>query len=211
MAFLAYYFRTRLGSGKRWSDLIVSRCFVSSRKFCSKHIDGSKTYDVAIIGGGIMGSSSAYFLANRMSSRMNNICVIERDPTYEKASTVLAVAGIRQQFSVLENIQMSKFSFQFLSDIDQFLAIEGCDPPDIQLQKLGYMFLASKESEQTLRENHALQSKHGCHVLLLSPDELSLRYPWMNTDGVALASLGKQFSRGIHSSFVPLDVCGIMM
>lgn len=76
---------------------------------------------------------------------------------YEKASTVLAVAGIRQQFSVLENIQMSKFSFQFLSDIDQFLAIEGCDPPDIQLQKLGYMFLASKESEQTLRENHALQ------------------------------------------------------
>lgn len=70
---------------------------------------------------------------------------------------MLAVAGIRQQFSVLENIQMSKFSFQFLSDIDQFLAIEGCDPPDIQLKKLGYMFLASKESEQTLRENHALQ------------------------------------------------------
>ncbi|XP_029210318.2 FAD-dependent oxidoreductase domain-containing protein 1-like [Acropora millepora] len=190
MAFLPYYFRTRLRSGKRWSDLIFSRCFVSSRNFCSKRFDGSKTYDVAIIGGGIMGSSSAYFLANRMSSRMNNICVIERDPTYEKASTVLAVAGIRQQFSVLENIQMSKFSFQFLSDIDQFLAIEGCDPPDIQLQKLGYMFLASKESEQTLRENHALQSKHGCHVLLLSPDELSLRYPWMNTDGVALASLG---------------------
>ena len=81
MAFLPYYFRTRLGSGKRWSDLIFSRCSVSSRNFCSKHFDRSKTYDVAIIGGGIMGSSSAYFLANRMSSRMNNICVIERDPT----------------------------------------------------------------------------------------------------------------------------------
>ena len=54
-------------------------------------------------------------------------------------------------------------------------------------------------------------SKHGCHVLLLSPDELSLRYPWMNTDGVALASLGKKFSCEIHSNFVPLDVCGIMM
>ena len=81
MAFLSYYFRTCLGSAKRWSDLIVSRCFVSSRNFCSKHFDGRKTYDVAIIGGGIMGSSSAYFLANRMSSRINNICVIERDPT----------------------------------------------------------------------------------------------------------------------------------
>ena len=76
---------------------------------------------------------------------------------YEKASTVLALAGIRQQFSVLENIQMSRSSFQFLSEIGQFLSVEGCDPPDIQLQRLGYMFLASKESEQTLRENHAFQ------------------------------------------------------
>ena len=84
MASLPFYFRTRLAFGKRWSDLKVSRCFVSSRKFCSKHFGGSnepKIYDVAIIGGGIMGSSSAYFLANRMSSRINNICVIERDPT----------------------------------------------------------------------------------------------------------------------------------
>ena len=40
-----------------------------------------KIYDVVIIGGGIMGSSSAYFLANRMMPEIGKICVIERDPT----------------------------------------------------------------------------------------------------------------------------------
>ena len=43
-----------------------------------------KVYDVAIVGGGIMGSSSAYFLANRMRPEMGKICVIERDPTVSK-------------------------------------------------------------------------------------------------------------------------------
>ena len=40
-----------------------------------------KFYDVVIIGGGIMGSSSAYFLASRMTPEIGKICVIERDPT----------------------------------------------------------------------------------------------------------------------------------
>ncbi|XP_068730783.1 FAD-dependent oxidoreductase domain-containing protein 1-like [Montipora capricornis] len=197
MAALRYFVKTLRNSvclRTKCINLIFSRFLSLSCNFCgSGRLDGAwerKVYDVAIVGGGVMGSSSAYFLANRMSSGSGKICVIESDPTYEKASTVLALAGIRQQFSVLENIQMSRSSFQFLSDIGQFLSVEGCDPPDIQLQRLGYMFLASKESEQTLRENHAFQSKQGCHVLLLAPDELSLRYPWLNTDGVALASLG---------------------
>ncbi|XP_078345532.1 FAD-dependent oxidoreductase domain-containing protein 1-like [Oculina patagonica] len=147
-------------------------------------------YDVAIVGGGIMGSSSAYFLANRMTRGMGKICVIERDPTYLKASTTLSVASIRQQFSIAENIQMSQQSFQFLEEIGQLLAVDGCDPPDIQLFRNGYMFLASKAGEETLKKNHALQRKLGCHVILLSPSELSERFPWLNTDGIALASLG---------------------
>jgi len=153
-------------------------------------LEEKKVYDVAIVGGGIMGSSSAYFLANRMSPGVGKICVIERDPTYSKASTVLSAAGIRQQFSMVENIRMSRASFEFLSNIDQTLAVDGCDLPDIQLYRSGYMFLASKEREEIMRKNHVIQRKLGCDVVLLSPDELSERFPWLNTNGVALASLG---------------------
>lgn len=76
---------------------------------------------------------------------------------YTRASTVLSVAGIRSQFSVAENIQMCQFSFQFLSDVGQILAVDGCDPPDIQLRRLGYLFLASSDGEYVMRKNYALQ------------------------------------------------------
>ena len=39
-------------------------------------------YDVIIAGGGIMGCSSAFFLAQRVSP--SSICIIERDPTVGK-------------------------------------------------------------------------------------------------------------------------------
>ena len=76
---------------------------------------------------------------------------------YSKASTTLSVASIRQQFSVPENIKMSQQSFQFLEEIGQHLAVDGYDPPDIQLYRRGYLFLASKAGEEVLRKNHALQ------------------------------------------------------
>lgn len=44
---------------------------------------GSGGYDVVIAGGGIMGCSSAYFLALRVPP--SSICVIERDPTVGKS------------------------------------------------------------------------------------------------------------------------------
>ena len=56
-----------------------------------------------------------------------------------------------------ENIQMSQCGFQFLSEIEQHLAVDGCDPPDVQLHCQGYLFLASKEGEERMKENHATQ------------------------------------------------------
>lgn len=137
-----------------------------------------------------MGSSSAYFLANRMAPEMGRICVIEQDPTYTRASTVLSLAGIRSQFSMAENIQMCQFSFQFLSDVGQILAVDGCDPPDIQLRRRGYLFLASSDGEDVMQKNYALQSKLGCQVTLLTVKDLEERFPWLNTEGLSLASLG---------------------
>lgn len=56
-----------------------------------------------------------------------------------------------------ENIQMCQFSFQFISDVGQILAVDGCDPPDIQLRRRGYLFLASSDGEDVMQKNYALQ------------------------------------------------------
>jgi glycine/D-amino acid oxidase-like deaminating enzyme len=55
--------------------------------------------DVAIIGGGAIGSSIAYHLSKYCGREMK-IAVIERDPSYKISSCMLSAGGIRQQFSL---------------------------------------------------------------------------------------------------------------
>jgi FAD-dependent oxidoreductase domain-containing protein 1 len=70
------------------------------------------SYDVVITGGGIMGSSTAYHLT-KMNPKLK-VAVVERDPTYARASTTLSMSNIRIQFSMKENIQISQYAFQVL-------------------------------------------------------------------------------------------------
>ena len=68
-------------------------------------------YDIVIIGGGIIGSSIAYHLAR--DRRAGTIAVIERDITYSKATTPRGSGGIRQLFSLPENIEMARYGLDF--------------------------------------------------------------------------------------------------
>ena len=146
---------------------------------------GTATTDVAIVGGGVMGSAIACFLRSDPGFH-GRVVVFERDPTYRRASSALSASSIRQQFSTPENIAMSSFGFDFLRDIDRHLAVDGEAPPDIGLTERGYLYLATAAGETVMREIHETQVAHGAEVVLLSPDDLATRFPWLSTDGVAL-------------------------
>ncbi len=79
--------------------------------------------DVLIIGGGVIGSSIAYHLA--ADGRGGRITVIERDPTFERATSPRSLGGIRQQFSLPENIQMSQYSLGVYLDFADIRAVDG--------------------------------------------------------------------------------------
>jgi len=147
----------------------------------------SETCDVAIVGGGAVGSAIAYFLSSDPAFK-GRVVVIERDPTYARASSALSASSIRQQFSTPENIRLSRFGFAFLSDIQRHL--DAGDPIEIGLKEGGYLYLAGPGHEAVLRENHAVQRAEGAAMALLAPAELAARFPWLAADGVALASLG---------------------
>ena len=87
-----------------------------------------KFYETLIIGGGVIGSSIAFHLA---LSGAKNIAVVERDCTYKYASSALSASGIRQQFSLPENIRMSTYGANFLQN-SRLLETNG-NTPDFQV------------------------------------------------------------------------------
>uniref|UniRef100_A0A673UBG4 FAD-dependent oxidoreductase domain-containing protein 1 n=1 Tax=Suricata suricatta TaxID=37032 RepID=A0A673UBG4_SURSU len=147
--------------------------------------------DVVIVGGGVLGLSVAYWLKKLEKPRgAIRVLVVERDHTYSRASTVLSVGGIRQQFSVPENVQLSLFSVDFLRNINEYLAVVDDPPLDIQFNPSGYLLLASEKGAAIMENNVKVQRQEGAKVCLMSPEQLRNKFPWINTEGVALASYG---------------------
>jgi glycine/D-amino acid oxidase-like deaminating enzyme len=143
---------------------------------------------VVIVGGGVIGSSIAYFL--RLNDPSVSVTVIERDPTYARSSSALSAASIRQQFSTPLSIQMSLFGIEFLRSIGERLEIDGTKP-SIDLHEGGYLFLATPAGETTLRDNHALQKRLGADISLLDKDALQARFPWLNTKDLVAGAYGE--------------------
>uniref|UniRef100_A0A3B4ZZM9 FAD-dependent oxidoreductase domain-containing protein 1 n=1 Tax=Stegastes partitus TaxID=144197 RepID=A0A3B4ZZM9_9TELE len=165
--------------GSSWTPLLVSPNLPPAR------------VDIVIIGGGVVGWSIAYWLKQKEMIREGaRILVVEKDPMYSQSSTVLSAGGIRQQFSLPENIHLSLASVNFMRKINDYLGVMNEDPVDLQFNQSGYLFLASEQGAQIMEENYITQRNAGAHVSLLSPTQLKQKFPWINTDGVVLASYG---------------------
>ncbi len=148
----------------------------------------TRTCDVAITGGGVMGSAVAYFLAADPDFD-GSVVVIERDPSYEFCVTARSWGGFRQQFSTPENVRMSQFGIGFFRRVAEHLAVAG-EAPDLSFREQGYLFLASESGRAQLEANCAVQWAEGATVSLLEPDGIAARFPWLSTEGVAAAGFG---------------------
>ena len=144
--------------------------------------------DVAIIGGGVIGSAIAYFLAGRTDFK-GSIVVVEKDPTYETAATPRSAGGVRQQFSTPENIRMSMFGAAFIKEAGEHLTVDG-EAVELPFVEWGYLFLATATGFETLRANHTTQTSLDAKVALLMPSELKARFPWLNVEDLAGGCFG---------------------
>jgi len=130
-----------------------------------------RAYDIVIIGGGIIGLSTAWYLAE---AGAGTILVIEKDRLGE-GSTGRCAGGIRLQFSTEINIL---FSLKSMPVYETFLQEFG---RDIGFKRHGYLFLAQEREEmEQLEHNHSLQRGHGIPVDLLGPSELEKEWPFLN-------------------------------
>jgi glycine/D-amino acid oxidase-like deaminating enzyme len=142
--------------------------------------------DVLVVGGGAVGAAVAYSL--RLADPSVCVTVVERDPTYELASTPRASGGVRRLFSLPENIALSKYSIDVFADFADLMAVDGV-PADIGWKRNGYIFIVPPDSTDMLRANHDTQLSLGCDVVWLTPDETRDRFPSMYVGDLGAAVL----------------------
>lgn len=130
----------------------------------------TRTGEVAIIGGGITGLSTAYFLA---AAGHKDIVLLEKD-LLAQASTGLCVGGIRQQFSHPTNILLSRETLSWIREQEK-------DPDTGELfHRVGYLFLAqTQKTWESFEQSVGVQHRLSVPVEVLSPEEIKRRWPYL--------------------------------
>ncbi|AEQ53783.1 NAD(P)/FAD-dependent oxidoreductase [Pelagibacterium halotolerans] len=148
------------------------------------------SYDVVIVGGAVIGSAVAYYLTAN-TDFTGSVLVVEKDPSYVKASTSLSSSSIRTQFSNPINVRISQYGSEVIRNFARMMEVDG-DRPDLHFHSGGYLFLANTPDQvQTLRENHEVQKACGADVVLWNRDELADAFPHLRVDDIELASYGR--------------------
>jgi sarcosine oxidase subunit beta len=139
-----------------------------------------KTADVVIIGGGVMGASTAYHLALR---GQKNVLLLEKDEFFGQEATGRCAGGVRFQFSTEVNVRLS---LQSLPMLDRFKDETG---QEINFRKCGYLFVLTKpEDVKTFRHSLELQQRLGVKTEWLDPDEIHRRLPLMRFEDALAGS-----------------------
>jgi sarcosine oxidase subunit beta len=144
------------------------------------------TADVVIVGGGIVGASVAFHLAQ---AGCTNVLIIERDAQQGLGSTGKSAGGVRAQFATPINIQMSLYS------IDVFSKFEELTGHTAQYRAHGYLFIATNQKHlDYLRANRELQIGHGLkNAEIVSGEDIVRILPQVRSDDI------------VGGSFCPTD------
>jgi sarcosine oxidase subunit beta len=135
-----------------------------------------KTADVIIIGGGVMGASTAYHLALKGCP---DVLLLERESFFGMEATGKCAGGIRYQFGTEINVRLSKLSLPMLDRFEEELG------QPIDLNYCGYLFLLTEEEDvEVFRQNVAMQRRLGVGTEWLEPDQIAALAPLVELEGV---------------------------
>lgn len=136
------------------------------------------TADVVIVGGGVMGASVAFHLAE---AGVRDIVVVERGEL-ACGSSGKPIGGVRAHFSDPLNIELGRRSLRAYRD---FPHRPGAD---IRLDTVGYLFLLTAERQaEEFTESVRLQNSLGVPSRMIDADEARGLCPYLSTDGLVAA------------------------
>lgn len=133
------------------------------------------TADFVVIGGGAIGTSIAFHLAE---ANVGGVVLLEGDEL-AAGSTSKAAGGVRAQFSTSANVQLSA---QSLKRFAEFKSRPGWN---VDFTQNGYLFLLTKELDvKAFQHNIKLQQQHGIASRLLTVEEIHHLVPILELKGV---------------------------
>lgn len=143
----------------------------------------AETADVVVVGGGVMGASTAYHLAKR---GCRDVLLLEREPFFGTQATGKCAGGIRYQFGTEINVELSKLSLPMLHGFEKELG----QPIDLDI--CGYLFLLTRQEDaEVFRQNVEMQRRLGVGTEWLEPSDIAALVPEVDLTGV----LGGTFNR----------------
>jgi sarcosine oxidase subunit beta len=132
-----------------------------------------------IIGGGVMGLSTAYHLAR---AGVPDVVLVERGEL-GCGSTSKAAGGVRAQFSDAVNIELGARSLR------TFETFHDTFDQEIDLRQVGYLFLLDRpEDVLEFEKNVALQNELGVPSRLIDVAEAQVLSPLISTEGLLAAA-----------------------
>jgi sarcosine oxidase subunit beta len=136
-----------------------------------------KTADVVVIGGGVIGCSTAYNLAKLGAGK---VVVLEKK-YLASGATGRCGAGMRMQWGTETNCLLSRESVKMLSHLPELLNVD----VDIEFTQNGYLMPAySEKMAEQFKKNLVLQNSLNIPARWVTPEESLEIVPFLNTKGM---------------------------
>lgn len=158
-------------------------------KITSLDTSPTKTsYDVVIIGGANMGSAVASFLA--LNGDFNgSILVVEKDMSFQFASTAHSNDCMRQQFANDINILIAQYGAEYIKNFRQNLGGDA-EVPNLSIRNFGYLYLSDNdEFTKVLERDQSTQERLGAGTKMVTPGQIAEDYPFYKLDDIVAGSL----------------------
>ena len=142
---------------------------------------------IVVVGGGVIGSSVAYHLVR--DGYPGPVVVVERDDTYARASSFLAMGGIRQQFSSAVNIRLAQYGTRFYAAFDRTMRVPE-HTPRADFRQRGYLFLVDDAASDRFAARLERQRRLGARVRRLKLDDIRQMAPDLRLDDIRFGVFG---------------------
>jgi len=142
---------------------------------------------VVIVGGGVVGSASAWRL--KTDGVAGRVVVVERDRSYARASSFLAMGGIRQQFGSAVCARMVQHSVELWRVFDTAMKT-ATHTPHAWFRERGYLFLADDTNADALLAREAAQREAGVVQKRLTVAQIHAMVPGLALDDIRFGLFG---------------------